>query len=1285
MSLPKDGPASGRRPTPPGHAPMAARRETGQKTTTIRRRDERGGVRSDPREARTPRAAPASGRASVDIRDLLLRRAPEAAAATSGHRVGLVETSGADADDAGERRAQALDRLLAWLSVAGASSPCGASRASLSVFAASELHMPPADLEAAVSQLHDDGAVYETIEGHLKVLEGYDYYSRHAAVNAGRAVVLQESVSPETKNGICRTGAAAPVQSGPGPLSTGLGERTALQQPPPLADTPELRWFRQVRRCARPPRDDQRRQRGTGVRLNEKQKAAAACDPTCPLIILAGAGTGKTTTLLGRVEHLIRRGAQPKHILLLSFTNSSVDDIAERLAGALGSSTARQMICTTIHSFCLALLRCFGPDHLGLGSNGSVQVAEPATARRLLHEAWEWSSLERARATCAHWLGMDASTHPTWEQVFSRFANEDPQAFADALSTPLTPGSGSAGAASGRRSPMECSERSGIVTLSALAKAMGLGGALRPGTFQYGHFIFSKGAERDMPNDHHWAAWKAVSITSVAVPKDAVLEEVELTPPLAGHLLVGAPAADLPAAIRAILADSPLAQARVRFRVPVAPPPGSPAALWAREEGPTWRHHLAQAIYRCLLKKHRPHEDSEPGGDAGGAPAAQTVVFPELQPPKGALTGIRRRIAMAKRNGNQPADYSRTGAPGCMGFCYAYYQDALRRAGLVDFDDMLGMAAELLRVPCVRSVVVGQQRHILVDEFQDVGERQFAVLKPLIGARSGDTSFSAVGDDDQTIYTWNGSTTKIFEMLKEHCCGRARTVQLVDNYRSSHLILQVGHAVLRRNTKRIPKVLRSRAAWAEDEALCSPPLLWECGTPNLEAIAIADEIQAVLAERSIQQHSQGAPRTSPCGTQPSDVAVLFRCFNFRGKAHSPLVSELTRRGIHHFVVREEPFWQRGLALDLLAYLQLAVESTGDNPGADDAFLRALARPCRGCGKGIVARLRERQRRAAAPGNGTPKPSLEAVARDFVQSDVARVAKSHPAFGPRLPARAAAGLCAFLDQLVRLREQCALLRVDDAMDAVVSMTGYTAWGVPEGSSQRGNGCRGPCEGDVADHKGGDGIDVQVGAKVSVTCAAAGDYRRAVLCEDYVNVGTILHAVVDVVVAAGVAGVAAVVSVVVGVGVVVVTVVFVVMRTRKTTRTVQGLGCTGMPGSGNDYRGETPRRRVSTSNAHSAASQPPGNLQMSSTPARRRWTTIVLARSTHRGTIFWPRPSVPRPPSRSDGPIPSKTQSRGVRREWQAFGGCFTYAGRACWAGRLRQQTFGDSSSIISRPS
>jgi len=359
----------------------------------------------------------------------------------------------------------------------------------------------------------------------------------------------------------------------------------------------------------------------------------------------------------------------------------------------------------------------------------------------------------------------------------------------------------------------------------------------------------------------------------------------------------------------------------------------------------------------------------------------------------------------------------------------------------VDFDDMLNMAAELLKVPDVRRVVANQQRHILVDEFQDVGERQLEVLKPLVSARAGGRSFSAVGDDDQTIYTWNGSTTRIFEMLHEHCSGQTRMFQLVDNYRSSESILRVGHSVLAQNTRRVPKVLRSRAAWAEDAAQCPPPLLWECGTPESEASAIAGEIEALLAEGA----AGGAPPPGASCSHPREIAVLFRCFNFRGKAHHPLVSELTRRRIPHFVVREQPFWQRGLALDLLAYLRLAADDQGGSPGSDDAFLRALNRPCRGCGKAVVERIRERQRRAEEEGGSTSSmPGLEAVARGMLEAGVDATRGAAPGAAARLPARAATGLRAFLEHLTRLREQCATLRVDEAIDLVARSTGYLVW-------------------------------------------------------------------------------------------------------------------------------------------------------------------------------------------------------------------------------------------------
>ncbi|CAK0798992.1 unnamed protein product, partial [Prorocentrum cordatum] len=79
------------------------------------------------------------------------------------------------------RLARALDGLLAWLASTGAASPVGASCAALGAFAATELGLLPTEAEAAVSRLLDDGAVYETVENHLRVLEGHGAYSEAAA------------------------------------------------------------------------------------------------------------------------------------------------------------------------------------------------------------------------------------------------------------------------------------------------------------------------------------------------------------------------------------------------------------------------------------------------------------------------------------------------------------------------------------------------------------------------------------------------------------------------------------------------------------------------------------------------------------------------------------------------------------------------------------------------------------------------------------------------------------------------------------------------------------------------------------------------------------------------------------------------------------------------------------------------------------------------------------------------------------------------------------------------
>ena len=85
----------------------------------------------------------------------------------------------------------------------------------------------------------------------------------------------------------------------------------------------------------------------------------------------------------------------------------------------------------------------------------------------------------------------------------------------------------------------------------------------------------------------------------------------------------------------------------------------------------------------------------------------------------------------------------------------------MKQEGLIDFPDMLRLASRLLKEHAdIRDIVKNCQRHILVDEFQDVSLAQFEVLKPLIREPVRDSSLTTVGDDDQIIYRRLGVETE---------------------------------------------------------------------------------------------------------------------------------------------------------------------------------------------------------------------------------------------------------------------------------------------------------------------------------------------------------------------------------------------------------------------------------------------------------------------------------------------------------------------------------------------
>ncbi|MEY4064005.1 MAG: hypothetical protein RIR26_213 [Pseudomonadota bacterium] len=118
-----------------------------------------------------------------------------------------------------------------------------------------------------------------------------------------------------------------------------------------------------------------------------------------PLLVLAGAGTGKTKVITARIANLIAHGVRPEQIVAVSFTNKAAREMGERLAHLVGKAIQKRALLSTFHSFCLRLLREF-PEAAGLQAGFSV--ADEGTSRDLLrdslaeHNLQEIFSLQKA-------------------------------------------------------------------------------------------------------------------------------------------------------------------------------------------------------------------------------------------------------------------------------------------------------------------------------------------------------------------------------------------------------------------------------------------------------------------------------------------------------------------------------------------------------------------------------------------------------------------------------------------------------------------------------------------------------------------------------------------------------------------------------------------------------------------------------------------------------------------------------------------------------------------------
>jgi len=254
---------------------------------------------------------------------------------------------------------------------------------------------------------------------------------------------------------------------------------------------------------------------------------------------------------------------------------------------------------------------------------------------------------------------------------------------------------------------------------------------------------------------------------------------------------------------------------------------------------------------------------------------------------------------------------------------YEEYQRHLKAYNAFDFDDLILAPVTLLTDDAeVRERWQARIRHFLVDEYQDTNGAQYELVKQLVG-RLG--IFTAVGDDDQSIYTWRGARPENLMRLQEDY-PRLKVVKLEQNYRSTGCILKCANQLIANNSHIFEKKLWSELGYGT--ALRVLP----CRDPEHEAERVVSEL--------LHQKFTAASRDG-------DFAILYRG-NHQAR---PFEKILREHRIPYHLSGGMSFFDYAEIKDLVAYLRLLV-----NEDDDRAFLRAVNTPRREIGPSTLEKL-----------------------------------------------------------------------------------------------------------------------------------------------------------------------------------------------------------------------------------------------------------------------------------------------------------------------------------------
>lgn len=253
---------------------------------------------------------------------------------------------------------------------------------------------------------------------------------------------------------------------------------------------------------------------------------------------------------------------------------------------------------------------------------------------------------------------------------------------------------------------------------------------------------------------------------------------------------------------------------------------------------------------------------------------------------------------------------------------YKEYQERLKNANAMDFDDLIGNTIRLLKEhPDIQAELQKKIQYIMVDEYQDTNASQHELLSLLV---SPEHNICVVGDDDQSIYSFRGADVDNILNFPQEFNG-THIIKMEQNYRSDGNILNLANSLIEHNTKRHNKNL-----WTYRNPGVMPTYTYYASDYD-ETDSIVEDIKDYIA----------------AGNNYSDVAILYR----NSRLSYVIERALAREKIPYKIVGGFKFFERAEVKDIIAYLCVIA-----NPADDQRLKRIINVPARKIGAATVDKI-----------------------------------------------------------------------------------------------------------------------------------------------------------------------------------------------------------------------------------------------------------------------------------------------------------------------------------------